>query len=484
MKKNFLYNFFLTGSNFLFPLLTFPYLSRIIGAEGLGICNFIISYAQNYIILGALGIQVYGVREIAKIGDDKEKRSKLFFELLFIHLAFTLFLVVVYLFSVFAQAELHDYKTLALLGGLMIFLNVFAVEWLFAGVNDFKYITIRSVIIRALSVIAVFVFVRQKEDFPIYFVIITVTIFLTVLVDIYSAKKFITKHITLTFKGILSHSKPMVVLGGYIVLTNVYTVLPTTLLGFMSTKAAVGYYYGANRIIRMVISIFSSLVTVMIPPLNLIVEQNDEAKFHDLIHKVLNIVISFGIPISFLVFLLADPIVMLLAGEGFVNSIIVIRIMAPVILIVAFAQVFVMLILSVNRKDKEMVLLSFFGMGISLAINIIFIPYFAEKATGFSQLFAELFVTVISFFIIRRFWNLKFPIVKFLLNAICVIPFALITYFSLQIFDQSIFQLILSGTVCALYFFFYQFYILKDQFLIELIAPYLVKLNFKTSLSK
>src|SRR5690348_548150 len=150
MKKNIIYNFLLTGSNLLFPLLTFPYLSRILGVQGMGICNFIISYGQNYLIIAALGIPVYGIREIAKVGEDKIKRSKLFFEILTLHFLFTCFLLILYVISIFTYHDLLEYKYLAFLGGSLILFNVFSIEWLFTGVSDFKYITIRSVVIRAL----------------------------------------------------------------------------------------------------------------------------------------------------------------------------------------------------------------------------------------------------------------------------------------------------------------------------------------------
>ena len=194
-KKNFVFNFLLTGSNLLFPLLTFPYLSRILGANGLGICNFIMSYGQNYIIIAALGMPVYATREIAKMGDDKAKRSKLFFELLSIHLIFTLILLVIYVGSIFILGDFKNYKDLALLGGSFIIFNVFSIEWLFSGVNDFKYITIRSLFIRALSIIAIFLLVKKKDDFTIYFIILICTVFFTVLVDVYNARKFISREI-------------------------------------------------------------------------------------------------------------------------------------------------------------------------------------------------------------------------------------------------------------------------------------------------
>jgi O-antigen/teichoic acid export membrane protein len=476
-RKNFIYNFILTGSNLFFPLLTFPYLSRILGAEGLGICNFIISYGQNFLIISALGLPVYGIREIAKVSNDKARRSKLFFELLSIHLFFTLFLLAIYIASVFMYSEFKDYKELTLLGGSLILFNVFSIEWLFTGINNFKYITIRSLFIRCLSIAAIFLFVRNKGDFSIYFIILVCTVFLSALVNVIYARKFISRRIVLSFKGIFIHIKPIFILGIYMVLTNIYSVLPTTLLGFLSTKLAVGYYYGANRIIRMVISVFTSLITVMIPRLNQVLEEKGENEYLLLVNKSLQIVISFGIPLTFFVFLLANPIVMFLAGQNFINSIILIQIMAPIILIVAFAQVFVLLILSVNRKDNFMVLLSAIGMGISLIINIIFIPHFAEKATAFSQLAAELLVTLVSFLLARRVLNFIFPFRRFFLNLVFVIPFSVITYFSYKFLNNNFLILAISSIGCGLYFLFYQLFIIKDKFIGEMVKPYLI--NFK-----
>ncbi len=471
MKKNFLYNFLLTGSNLLFPLLTFPYLSRILGAEGLGICNFIMSYGQNFIIIAALGMPVYGTREIAKIGFNRKKRSKLFFELLTVHLCFTFLLLIIYIASVFVYADLRNYKELALIGASFILLNVFSIEWLFSGVNDFKYITLRSLFIRCLSVISIFLFVKSKNDLTNYFFILVCTLFFTVLTDVYYARKFISRKIVLTLHGILTHIKPVFILGIYMVLTSIYSVLPATLLGFLSTKLSVGYYYGANKIIRMALSVFSALITVMVPHVNLIVEEKGKDQYFLLVNKALNIVVTFGIPLSFFVFLLANPIVMLLAGKDFINSIFIIKVMAPIILIVAFAQVFVLLILSVNRKDRSMVVLSATGMTISLLVNLIFIPYFAEKAAAISQLVAELLVTCISYIIAKRILNFKFPIKTLILNILLVIPFAIITYLCFMLIGNNFLIILFSSLFCSIYFILYQTLILRNEIVLNMFYP-------------
>ena len=472
IKKNFIYNFLFTGSNLLLPLITFPYLSRVLGAEGIGICNFILSYSKNFIIIAALGLPVYGVREIARAGNDAIRRSQLFFELLIIHLVFSGFLLIIYYSSIFIISDFQDYKQLSLLGGMFILLNVFSIEWLFSGLSDFKYITFRSLIVRALSIISIFIFVKEKADFNIYFLITLLTIFLTVIININYARKYISKKVIVTFKGTLLHFKPVFLLGIYMVLTSIYLVLPITLLGFFSSKAAVGYYYSADKIIRMIVSIFTALTTVMIPKLNNIIEQKGSSEYILLVQKLLTIVITLGIPLSFFVYLVAEPMIMLLAGKDFSNSIFCIQVLSPVILIVALAQIFVILILSVNRRDKEMVILSTIGVSISLIINVTLIPYFAEKATAYSQLSAEFFVTVISFFLARRYLNFNFPVRKFVLNILLVIPFALITYLSMKLSDSIFFQLIFSGIVCAMYFLFYQLVLIKDEFVGKLVAPY------------
>ena len=475
MKKNFFYNFLLTGSNLLLPLLTFPYLSRVLGANGLGICNFITSYGQNYIIIAALGLPIYGIREIAKVGNDQHKRSKIFFELLSLHLIVTTILLITYIISIFYYDELLEYKNIALLGGFLIFFNVFSVDWLFNGINNFKYITIRSLLIRFSSVLAIFLLVRKKDDYYIYFLINTITVFLTVLMDIYYARKFVNKPSVLSLAGVFSHAKPISVLGIYMVLTSIYSVLPLTLLGFFSTKASVGYFAGANKIVRLTISFFSSLTLVMIPKINQLSDNENREEYIELIDKSLNFAVTFGLPISIGMMFLAEPLILILSGDNFQNSVPVIRIMSPIVFIVALAQVFVQLILSVHRKDNYMVKISILGMICGTLINVVFIPYFSEKATGYSQLTSELLVTVFSYYLSRRILNFVFPIKFLMINLVCSVPMILIILALRLLHLDALSMLISSIIICSLYFMFYQLFLVKNTIFKNIFEVYLVK---------
>jgi O-antigen/teichoic acid export membrane protein len=471
IKRNFIYNLVLTGSNLLFPLLTFPYLSRVIGAEGLGTCNFILSFSQNFIIVAALGLPMYGMREVSRMGDDKEKRSALFYELLFFHILLTFFILVIYTVTVLLYSEFQNYKELTIMGGVSIFLNIFTIEWLFGGVSDFKFITIRSLIIRVISVGAIFIFVRGKSDINIYFAITVLVILLSAVTNINYARKYISGPFRASLKNSLSHFKPISLLGMYMVLTSIYSILPMTLLGFFSTTLAVGYFYGANKIVYMTISVFTALTIVLLPKMNNQVENNENKDYSLLIDKAFNVIISLGIPITFIVYLLAEPIVMLLAGSEFVNSILILKIMSPLILIIGFAQVFVIMILNVNRRDKEMVILSAIGMGISLLIHMVFIARFAERASAFAQVVSELLVTIMAFFVSKKFLNFVFPSKLLFLNILFALPFIPLTYLGMKITDSLIMKLIITGTLSGIYFIFYQMVILKDRFLLEIITP-------------
>ncbi len=478
IKRNFIYKSLLTGSNLLFPLLTFPYLSRIIGAEGLGICNFILSYSETYTIIAALGLPIYGIREIARLGDDKRKRSVLFYQLFTIHLVFTFFLLIIYITTVILHADFQNYKQLAYLGGLNILLIVFQIEWMFTAVNDFKYITIRSLIIRSLSVLSIFIFVRQKQDFNIYFIIIVTTLLLTTIININYAKKYIIRlKLNYWVRGIQSHIRSVLLLGVYMVLTNIYTTLPQTLLGFLSTKVAVGYYYAANKIVRMILSIFWSLTVVMVPQLNRVFEEKGINEYLTLIYKALNVVISTALPVSFLVFVLASPIINLLAGKDFQNSIFCLAVMSPTILVIALSYVSMVMILSVNKKDKEMVILAIIGMSIGLTINLVFIPKYAERAAAYSQLLAEIIVGVLAFISVRRNLDFKFPIKNFIYNLLFVILFYPIVTSIMKYTDSIIVQLGFSLIAFSIYFVIYQFLILRNELLLSIVTPYLVKLR-------
>lgn len=168
VKKNFGWNFVLMISGYLFPLLTYPYITRVLGAESLGIGNFVLSIIDYAVLFSTFGIASIGYRYIPQCNEDKEKRNHVFCSLVSLHLIMSVVVLVVYILAVYTLPQLQEHKYLYIVGATKVFLNVFLVEWLFEGMQDFRYITIRTIAMRMAYVIGIFIFIHTSDDYDRY----------------------------------------------------------------------------------------------------------------------------------------------------------------------------------------------------------------------------------------------------------------------------------------------------------------------------
>ena len=178
IKQNFAWSTILTMAGYVFPLITYPYITRVLGAEYLGRTNFVDSIVNYFSYLSMMGMGVLGVREIAKCKNNKQQLSQSFSNLLALNLLTSLIAIGILLFCVFLTPRLRENTSLFYIGAARILFNTLLIEWFFKGIEDFRYITIRSLIIRVLYVVSIFIFVRSQEDYKLYFIL---TSFITVL---------------------------------------------------------------------------------------------------------------------------------------------------------------------------------------------------------------------------------------------------------------------------------------------------------------
>ena len=211
IKKNFLYSTVLTISGYLFPLITYPYVTRVLGVEKLGVCNFVDSIIQYGILFSMLGIGTVAIREIAQSKNNKGKLSKTFSSLLFLNLLTSVIAVAAILVLAFTIPKFYEYQKLFVIGASRILFNSLLVEWLYKGLEEFKYITVRSLLIRVLYVIAIFIFVRSSNDYIIYFAINVGIVILNAIVNIVYSRNYLT----ISFRNIdiSPYLKPFFILG-------------------------------------------------------------------------------------------------------------------------------------------------------------------------------------------------------------------------------------------------------------------------------
>ena len=408
-KKNLFYNTVLSVSQVIFPLIIFPYTFKVLEPEGTGLISFVENLTVYIISLAAIGIPIYGVREVAKSKNDHYSLAKLFTSLVFIQFIITIILTAVYIILIFKIDKLSDNKELYFISCAILFLNVFSLEWFFQGLERFKYVAIRTILIRFIFIILIFIFVRNREDVVIYYSITFLTTMLNSMINFQQALKFVK----FNFRSleIKRHIRPLLHIFITTLAINVYIVLDTVILGFLSDRdEVVGFYALAIKICKIPLALMSALSLVMIPQISTFFSSGNIDQVFNLVNKSFTYIVLLAIPISTGIFLLAPDLVYLLANENFAPAIPAVRMLSVLTLIIGLNNLFGMQILISMGKEKLTMYIVSIGMFISVFSNLLLVPVYSYIGTAVSTLVAELFVTIVTGWYAIRFIKIKFPL--------------------------------------------------------------------------
>lgn len=252
IKRNFVYNLLLQISAVLFPIITAPYIARVLDPDGVGIVNFVNTYASYFALFAVLGIPTYGIREIAKRQGNLKEMERFLSQMISIELVSTFVISLLFIGSVLWIDQLKENALLFLLAGISLYMTPFKIEWFFKGQEKFGYITFRSLVIRTVSILLLFVFVRTKHDLVNY---VLLSLFSTIANEFWNYLKVLKLGIRpyITFKGCKTHLKAVLVLLGSSVAISIYVMLDTLMLGFLADYSEVGYYNSAIHLVKAVL---------------------------------------------------------------------------------------------------------------------------------------------------------------------------------------------------------------------------------------
>ncbi len=410
VKKNYIYNLIYQIMVMIIPIITTPYLSRVLGAEGIGIYSYTVSIVTYFILFGTFGISTYAQREIAYIQDEKEKRSKIFFEIFFIRVI-TLSISMFIFYFIFASNGVYAtyYKILL----LEIIANMFDITWFFQGIEEFKKIVFRNVLIKIVFTILIFLLVKTKNDITIY---ILLYVFSNLIGNIslwINIKKYIyfNKSIKLEFKR---HIKPTLLLFIPQIAIQIYTVLDKTMIGILCNDISeVGYYEQANKIVKISLTIITSLGTVMIPRIANMYANGTEEQIKEKLYKSFEFVFVLGMPIMFGLVAISDNFVPWFLGEEFEKASLIIKIFCPIIIFVGCANVIgTQYLIPTSQQNKYSITVVSSAI-VNVIGNILLIPRLLSIGATISSVLAELVGIVIQFIFVRKFFN----IVKIIRNG-------------------------------------------------------------------
>ncbi len=411
LRKNLAYKGVLTISNYIIGFVTFPYISRVFGVETLGLINFVDNTTNYFLLFATMGIGMLGVREIAAVKNNPSERDKVFSNILGLNLCFTVATLCIYLLVVALVPKLSQYAELFYIGAAKILFSAFLVEWFFTGIEDFKYITLRSVAVKTAYVIAVFVFVRQKEDYVLYFLLTIGIVVINSIINLLHVRQ----HINIICSELLKtrYLKSNISLGIYSIMTSMYLTFNVMYLGLVSDNTQVGYYTTAFKLYTVVLGLFNAFCNIMLPRMSALLAEGDYNRYHILLQKSFSLIARFSIPMIVGGIILAPQVIYLLSGPGYEGAILPMRIIIPAILLVCIAFVVVLQILIPMKRDKILLTASICGATTSIIINIFIVPHLQSIGSAIVLICAELAVTSTHVIYIIRKRITTIPFVEF-----------------------------------------------------------------------
>ncbi len=457
IKKNAIYSFIKSFMNLAFPVVTFPYASRILMPEGIGRVNFANSIVSYFTMLAGLGIGAYATRKAARIRQDKMALSKFSKEVFCINLVSTFISYILFFIALFCIPKFSEYRPLLLICSTTVIFTTIGIGWLYSALEEFRYITIRSIFFQFVSLVFLFLFVHTEEDYIQYALFGIISSVGSNICNLVYARKFIDFGIKakLEFKP---HLKPIFTFFGMSLVTSVYTMLDSTMLGFLSGDTEVGYYSAATKLNKMVLGILTAITGVLLPRLSLYVEKKDDSSFELLVEKAMSVVVLLGLPCTVGLILLAEPLVLLFSGAAYLPAVLPMQVISPIILIISVASLTGTQMLPAMNKEKIALASYCLGAATNVAVNYLLIPRYGALGAAIGTVGAEMVVTGFQIIILGKSLLKKSIMVNLLQSIVATVGMGVGVYFLVSHVGSVLLQIglgvVAGGLLYALLLFF------------------------------
>lgn len=400
LKQNFIMNAILTMSSFLFPLITFPYVSRILLPAGTGKVSFATSLISYFSIFAQLGIPTYGIRACAKVRDDREALTRTAHELLAINLIMSCISYVALAVALYTVPRLQGDRELYVIVSFTIILSAIGMEWLYKALEQYKYIAVRSIAFKFLALIAMLLLVQEQEDYVIYGGITILASSASNVFNFINVHKYIDLRLVGNYH-LKRHVKAVGVFFAMACAATIYTHLDTIMLGFMATDEDVGYYHAAVRIKTILVSIVTSLGTVLLPRVSYYLEHGKMEEFRRITKKALNFVFLFAMPMMLYFILFAKEGICLFSGTAYTKAIVPMQLIMPTLLLIGITNILGIQILVPMGREKTVLYSEITGAAADIILNAILIPGHASAGAAIGTLAAECAVFIVQYMALR-----------------------------------------------------------------------------------
>lgn len=400
VQFNFIMNAILTVSSFVFPMITFPYASRVLLVENYGKVTFATSVLTYFAMFAALGIPNYGIRACARVRDDKVKLSRTAQELMLINLITSAITYVAFFVSLIFVKRFQQDSTLLIINSVSILLNTLGVTWLYSALEQYSYITVRNIVCKIISIILMFIFVHNPSDYVIYGAIAMVASGGSNLLNFLNLRKcIILKPVgNYHFK---QHLKPIFIFFATSVAISVYTNLDTVMLGFMTDDIQTGLYGASVKVKNLLTGVVSSLGNVLLPRLSLYVSNQESDKFYETLSKVLNFLLLISLPLTIYFVFYSRTSILLFSGVEYEGATLPMQLLMPTVFLIAISGLTGNQMLVPLGRERVVMTSVICGALVDFGLNWIFIPKWGAAGAAAATLVTEFVVLAIQLFFLR-----------------------------------------------------------------------------------
>ena len=472
--KNYILSVANTVMMLLFPIITFPYVSRILGPTNLGIINFAQSYGYYFNHIASFGISSYAIREVSKVRDDKEKVEKVSNELFNLNLFFSILSTMIYFCGVFFVQNFRDNFVIFAIYSIVVLSNFLSLDWLLQSFDDYFFSTIRNLVIRFLAVIAVFVLVKRSEDYVIYMIITCITeMGVKISTLFYGRKHYARLRVRKRFLNFREHIKSMFTLFSFRLVNGISANLDKLMIGFMMVYANVGVYSAGVKFVLMLSPIVETVGIVLFPKINISAGTSTEEYKRNLKFNY-DMILLMGIPMAVGMFLVSGRLIPLFAGAKYTDAVPVSRILSAMILLGPIGDMLGSKTLLVFNKDKWLLYCSSIVAVSNVVLNIVFIPLWGINGAAVASMICYVIAVSTRYYFTRKLIKIRLFSWNLLKYSAFTIPFiALYVSFRERIDTSNLWMFSFTAICVAIY-------------AIELIVSkdYLVRLTIEKALKK
>ena len=477
IKKNYIYNLLQQILSLITPLITIPYVSRVIGAEGLGIYSYTASIVSYFALFAALGTVTYGQREISYVQDDREKRTQVFWNTEIRCIITTFICLCVYGCFVLIQEQYRMIYVILAISIIEVALNI---TWLFSGMEEFGTIVRRNIVIRILNLAFIFLFVKRPDDLPIY--VFGLTIVMTLghlslwpLLPKYVGKpKFKDLHPFKDFRVVLSMFIPTIAI-------SIYTVLDKTMIGVLTQNAAEnGFYDQSIKISKMALTFVTALGVVMVPRIGFLFEKEDQQQIRQFMYRSYRFVGLLGIPLCLGIVGSATNFVPWFYGPGFDRVVPILSILSFLILAIGINNVTGIQYLIPTKRQNTFTQTVLIGAAFNFICNMFLIPIYGAVGAAIASVLAELIIAGVQLIIVRKelsFMTIVRDSVKYVISGIAMLAGLVLISRYLQPSIPNTIILVVAGTCIYVAMLF----ALRDDFFLINVNKILGKIKIKIS---